>query len=217
VDNFGLPSSRFQGYFTFVRLIGKGGFGSVIEAKNKLDGMSYALKKIKFKATPNMLEQVLREVRTLARLEHKNVCRYHNCWIEPHLDDDSDHESHPDEQGFNEWSRTDSAEYSSLGHFPKVPANNSIEFTNGTANDEYPINQNAERQEITANNFAIIKYNPVETSDEDHRPHVKTVYILYIQMQLYEPMTLKVSLCHSPTHVHRNGLNIVPASIEWLT
>lgn len=69
-------SSRFQSDFDMQRCLGRGGFGVVFEAKNKLDDCSYAIKRI---ALPNKEEsrmRVMREVKTLANCEHHNIVRY---------------------------------------------------------------------------------------------------------------------------------------------
>ena len=78
-----LRPSRYASEFLEVRWIGKGGFGSVVEAKHKLDGNAYAVKKISLKRSQAELGQkVLREVTTLAPLDHANVIRYNAAWIE---------------------------------------------------------------------------------------------------------------------------------------
>jgi len=75
--------SRCEEDFIEVDKLGRGGYGSVYAVKNKLDGLMYAMKKIQFKNTSSLLlEKVLREVKTLALLNHPNVVRYHSAWIE---------------------------------------------------------------------------------------------------------------------------------------
>eukprot|EP00026_Physarum_polycephalum_P004424 Phypoly_transcript_04443.p1 GENE.Phypoly_transcript_04443~~Phypoly_transcript_04443.p1 ORF type:complete len:628 (+),score=134.15 Phypoly_transcript_04443:193-2076(+) len=75
--------SRCEEDFIEVDKLGRGGYGSVYAVKNKLDGLVYAMKKIQFKNTSSLLlEKVLREVKTLALLNHPNVVRYHSAWIE---------------------------------------------------------------------------------------------------------------------------------------
>jgi len=60
--------------------IGKGGFGSVWKVRNKLDGRVYAIKKIQLRK--KFVKKLTLEVKTLSRLDHKNVVRYYNAWIE---------------------------------------------------------------------------------------------------------------------------------------
>jgi len=60
--------------------LGKGGFGEVVKARNKLDGGIYAVKKIK--QAPHLLDQVISEVMVLNRLNHPYVVRYFSTWIE---------------------------------------------------------------------------------------------------------------------------------------
>jgi len=75
--------SRCEEDFIEVEKLGKGGYGSVYAVQNKLDGLMYAMKKIQFRNTSSLLlEKVLREVKTLALLNHPNVVRYHSAWIE---------------------------------------------------------------------------------------------------------------------------------------
>ncbi|EFA76284.1 hypothetical protein PPL_10046 [Heterostelium album PN500] len=75
--------SRYEEDFFELERIGKGGYGSVYKVQNRLDGLFYALKKIPFKNTSQTyLEKVLREVKTLASLNHVNIVRYHSAWLE---------------------------------------------------------------------------------------------------------------------------------------
>ena len=60
--------------------IGKGGFGAVWKVRNKLDGRIYAVKRIQLRK--KFIKKLTLEVKTLSRLDHKNVVRYYNAWIE---------------------------------------------------------------------------------------------------------------------------------------
>ncbi|EED12837.1 protein kinase, putative [Talaromyces stipitatus ATCC 10500] len=84
-------TSRYASEFVEVKLLGRGSFGQVFEARHHVDGQSYAVKKIPLsKWRLEMLQQegvqhlehILKEIRTLARLEHKNVVRYFGAWVE---------------------------------------------------------------------------------------------------------------------------------------
>ncbi|KAI8609407.1 hypothetical protein BC830DRAFT_1150666 [Chytriomyces sp. MP71] len=75
-------SSRYHEDFREVHALGKGAFGQVWCVKNKLDGMEYAVKRVKLKENKAGLEKILREVKVHARLSHKNVVRYFSCWLE---------------------------------------------------------------------------------------------------------------------------------------
>lgn len=74
--------SRFEVDFDFVQCLGKGGFGVVFEAKNKLDDCNYAVKRITLPNKKESRDRVLREVKTLANCEHGNIVRYYNAWVE---------------------------------------------------------------------------------------------------------------------------------------
>lgn len=51
--------------------------------KNKLDGGLYAIKRIKLNPESVQLnKKITREVKLLSRLNHENVVRYYNAWIE---------------------------------------------------------------------------------------------------------------------------------------
>lgn len=60
---------------------GKGGFGSVVKARNKLDGRICAIKKVKLRGTEND-EKIFREVNALSRLNHRHIVRYYATWLE---------------------------------------------------------------------------------------------------------------------------------------
>jgi serine/threonine protein kinase len=60
-----------------------GAFGQVWKARNKLDSVEYAIKKVKLKNAKTLgIQKILREVKYLAKLNHPNVVRYFASWIE---------------------------------------------------------------------------------------------------------------------------------------
>lgn len=73
--------SRYANDFAELGRLGKGGFGEVVKARNKLDGGVYAIKKVK-QDSAAQLEQVLSEVMLLNRLNHPYVVRYFSTWVE---------------------------------------------------------------------------------------------------------------------------------------
>ncbi|XP_053969793.1 eukaryotic translation initiation factor 2-alpha kinase [Anastrepha ludens] len=78
-DNF---NSRFLSDFELSHCLGRGGFGVVFEAKNKLDDCKYAVKRITLPNKKESRERVMREVKTLANCEHQNIVRYFQAWVE---------------------------------------------------------------------------------------------------------------------------------------
>ncbi|KAF2630302.1 kinase-like protein [Macroventuria anomochaeta] len=69
--------------------LGKGGYGEVVKARNKVDGRIYAIKKIKQKSA-SALTEVLSEVMLLSRLNHPCVVRYYTAWPEEDVGGSSD-------------------------------------------------------------------------------------------------------------------------------
>lgn len=77
--------SRYREDFVEGGVLGRGGYGKVVVATNKLDGNSYAIKKINFSGVSSTrFTRILREVKSLARLDHPNIVRYNSAWIEDH-------------------------------------------------------------------------------------------------------------------------------------
>ena len=69
-----------------LRTLGKGGFGLVVAAVNRLDGRQYAVKKIRMPAgVPSGRSRLMREVATLARLQAPNVVRYFQARTHQHF------------------------------------------------------------------------------------------------------------------------------------
>ncbi|CAH0482336.1 unnamed protein product [Peronospora belbahrii] len=77
--------SRFVNEFEELSAIGKGGFGQVMLAENRLDGREYAIKRVGLNLkhqTSKTLQKFLREVKILALLDHPNIVRYYQAWLE---------------------------------------------------------------------------------------------------------------------------------------
>ncbi|KAG0198565.1 Eukaryotic translation initiation factor 2-alpha kinase [Mortierella sp. GBA30] len=82
-DMFDNDPTRYKHDFVEICKLGKGGFASVFKARNKLDGIEYAIKKIRLRGGAKVrYEKIFREIKFLARLDHKNVVRYYSSWLE---------------------------------------------------------------------------------------------------------------------------------------
>ncbi|KAG1056619.1 hypothetical protein G6F46_007297 [Rhizopus delemar] len=78
-----IQQSRYRNDFIEESMIGRGGFASAWRARNKLDDIIYAVKKIRlFGRDDEKYEHIFREIKSLARLEHRNVVRYYSSWLE---------------------------------------------------------------------------------------------------------------------------------------
>ena len=84
-----LPASRYAADFDELPgVLGRGGFGVVVAAVNRLDGRRYAVKKISLDSGgkggdgAGSATRVLREVATLSRLQHPHIVRYFQSWLE---------------------------------------------------------------------------------------------------------------------------------------
>jgi translation initiation factor 2-alpha kinase 4 len=106
-SNFGSSASehvnsRYHGDFKELGLLGRGGGGEVVKARNRLDRQLYAVKKIKLDPNdPTMKKKILREVKTISRMQHRHIVRYFQAWIEGD-DGDSSEESDEDYWSDNE-------------------------------------------------------------------------------------------------------------------
>ncbi|KAK0477848.1 kinase-like domain-containing protein [Armillaria novae-zelandiae] len=64
-----------------LELLGKGAFGSVIKARDRIDNHVYAVKKVRLR-TLRSDTKTFREVNTLSRLSHRFIVRYYTTWVE---------------------------------------------------------------------------------------------------------------------------------------
>lgn len=97
-----VPTSRFAEDFVEEMPLGKGAFGQVVLARNKLDGKRYAIKKISFASRHSLrYERIQREVQCLAELDHPNIVRYHSAWVEVCHADGRDSDTDEDEDAVN--------------------------------------------------------------------------------------------------------------------
>ncbi|KAI8350328.1 kinase-like domain-containing protein [Choanephora cucurbitarum] len=93
-----IQNSRYKNDFVEVKILGRGGFASAWRARNKLDDIEYAIKKIRLVGQDYHqhdcdYEKIFREIKHLARLEHHNVVRYYSSWLEYAREEDESEES----------------------------------------------------------------------------------------------------------------------------
>lgn len=86
-----LEPNRYLRDFTELGVLGKGGYGTVYCVKHKLDDCQYAIKIVPISAArmariqlrgQQEIDDLLIELRTLARLDHPNIVRYFSGWLQ---------------------------------------------------------------------------------------------------------------------------------------
>lgn len=223
-ESFGLSTfapkfySRYAQDFEEVCVLGKGGFGEVVKARNRLDGRFYAIKKIRH--AEDKLSKILNEVMLLARLNHQYVVRYFAAWLEDDHDfnssaiDSSDEEfssEGDDEESSNDCdlngrsfsdNRTNSQSFTD---FISGSHNQSIDFT-FSDDDSYDNNDSSSSDDDNENDAQFEKVDkedddPFEfgTPDVTIKPgkvvktkssQTKKRSVLFIQMEYCENRTL---------------------------
>lgn len=203
--------SRYETEFEEVGKLGKGGFGEVVKARNRMEGTFYAIKKIRHRA--DKLEGLLSEVLSLARLNHQYIVRYYGCWVEEDIDQVSaieDDESLDRETEtsslFNEdnvrsssfLSRENSfqvdyftnsldplLEYNDDDFDDRIVFANSSDDEEGDDNNAIADTSDEEESNSTVDDLSVQK---APTKPAQNRPQSKS--ILYIQMEFCENNTL---------------------------
>ncbi|KAL0139396.1 kinase-like domain-containing protein [Mucor lusitanicus] len=100
-----ISTSRYKTDFEEIEFLGKGGFGEVIKARNRLDGRLYAIKKIRLDPRDSEdLRKILREVHSLSSLHHQYVVRYFATWFE---DEDGASFKDSDDEDFSDESESE--------------------------------------------------------------------------------------------------------------
>lgn len=78
-----MARSRLNVEFEVLQWLGQGAYGDVLKVKNILDNRQYAIKRIPLTSRSRQIyKKMTREVELLSRLNHENVVRYYNSWIE---------------------------------------------------------------------------------------------------------------------------------------
>ncbi|KMP03056.1 serine/threonine-protein kinase gcn2 [Coccidioides immitis RMSCC 2394] len=197
--------SRYEHDFDEVGRLGRGGFGQVVKARNKLDGRFYAVKKISHKSSA-ALKDTLSEIMLLSRLNHPYVVRYYTAWLEEDyfgVEDDAvestDQElSHPNiEFGYS----TSGLDFMSSKGYPKIEFGYDSDeqppdgdengegrtTSNGTIredDDDYDDNEDEPTQSITGEEGDELQ---LVNSGSSHQ----VTSTLYIQMEYCEKHTLR--------------------------
>ncbi|CCE82585.1 Piso0_002317 [Millerozyma farinosa CBS 7064] len=200
---------RYERDFEEIGRLGKGGFGEVVKARNRIEGKFYAIKKIKHRA--DKLDSLLSEVLSLARLNHQYIVRYYGTWVENIEDDanavstESDSETEDTEEDFKgPWNNKSSSflvnhDNSFQVDFISNSFDPRIEFCDSSEEDEFD-----SRIEFANSNEKSVESESSETdsndSEEKKTKHNKmrnfrttVMYpksILYIQMEFCENNTL---------------------------
>ncbi|XP_053989693.1 eIF-2-alpha kinase GCN2-like [Hylaeus volcanicus] len=166
--------SRITNEFEVLEWLGKGASGDVLKVKNKLDGRIYAIKRIELNPKNEQQDwKIIREVKSLSCMTHKNVVRYYNSWIENATDD---MENLPDsgEDNSDVSMVTDNVKDIACG----TVASNSIEFVKDSKCQE-----------------TVSSVKEDETGDTySSKATVREIQFMYIQMEFCEKSTLRTAI-----------------------
>lgn len=177
-------TGRYQQEFIEGKLLGSGGFASVFLCRKKLDGRISAIKKVVMHK--NETKKVLREVRMLANLNHKNVVRYIDCWVENGYSKDL--------RCFVEELEKESTDSDSNEDNDEEEDNSSSSSssTGSDASSRLATLYNDADVESEGSTEASSSQNGDEKGEEAQRK--RNYQTLYIQMELCSPITLRTLL-----------------------
>lgn len=182
-----LEWSRYFKDFDEIEKIGEGGFGDVWKSRHKLDGIDYAVKKIRVKATSvkNILNH-LREVKTLASLSHMNIVPYKSCWLEPWT---TFHGDPAAEATFNQ-TETSDASSATRSHSKYQKDSLRLKSDSFQIDFQYSEENKSTVKSVKSAGESYSRIEKLRALNEEKGaliPHVRLAWaILYIQMKLCE-------------------------------
>ncbi|CAG8919106.1 unnamed protein product [Penicillium salamii] len=203
LDSFGaMPAfSRYHQDFDEAGQLGRGGYGQVVKARNKLDGRLYAVKKIS-QTSATALKDTLSETMLLSRLNHPYVVRYYTAWLEEdfnHIEEEAmsstegDSFSSQEHHGFS----TGGLDFISSSGYPKIEfaGSDSDDENEGTLSDPahpgtpetHRVNGNGTGTGTGTGSAESAEFSRARSGSYS-RPLVTT---LYIQMEYCEKHTLR--------------------------
>ncbi|KAH7348145.1 kinase-like protein [Pyrenochaeta sp. MPI-SDFR-AT-0127] len=185
--------------------LGKGGYGEVVKARNKVDGRIYAIKKIKQKSA-SALTEVLSEVMLLSRLNHSCVVRYYTAWPEEDVPgfseaeedesttfnaDDSESDTDISQEAVDDvgFSRsTGGLDFISSSGYPKIEFGSDVE----SEDDDGAIVFGSDSEDETGT-ASVGPRSPMvkKRTFSSSTPARSSRSILYIQMEFCEKQTLR--------------------------
>ncbi|XP_030371378.1 eIF-2-alpha kinase GCN2 isoform X2 [Scaptodrosophila lebanonensis] len=193
-----LSQSRLRTEFEVLMYLGKGAFGDVLKVRNILDNREYAIKRIPLSSRNRQLyKKMTREVELLSRLNHENVVRYFNSWIENLNDADA---AELDKVMGGEWSQshesTKPAKSPQLGVAVDETESSSSMWTGYMPNME---DSDSDGIEFVDSNGQVAVYED-DDNDEDDSSRLKAtsprpqMQVMYIQMEFCEKCTLRTAI-----------------------
>ena len=72
---------RNKGY-EIIKKLGEGGYGRVIQVKNKSDNQYYAIKEIEIKKMKNNIENIKNEEDMLSKFNCNNIVKYYDSYLD---------------------------------------------------------------------------------------------------------------------------------------
>ncbi|KAH8702544.1 anticodon binding domain of tRNAs-domain-containing protein [Talaromyces proteolyticus] len=184
----GMPAfSRYAHDFDESGRLGRGGFGQVVKARNKLDGRFYAVKKI-CQNSASALKDTLSEIMLLSRLNNPYVVRYYTAWLEEDfetIDEDAVSSTEGDSFGNGDLgASTSGLDFISSSGYPQVEFGYDTEEDIGASTDQKDINS---KPVVSSQADPAIEVSRVRSGSQG-RPATTT---LYIQMEYCEKHTLR--------------------------
>jgi translation initiation factor 2-alpha kinase 1 len=188
-----IQNSRYHNDFVEQGILGRGGFASAWRARNKLDDIDYAIKKIRLLGDEEgYYDKIFREIKNLARLEHHNVVRYYSSWLE--YATVVDHPQASDEEKDISWlsrsSRSQEESHDSIfqGRDPTFEQDHAtseeMSFicfgSEDQSDDSEPLQPSNQYLCHSTSNSTVRKSNPRKKKTKED----KGGFILFIQMQL---------------------------------
>ncbi|XP_054720809.1 eIF-2-alpha kinase GCN2-like [Uloborus diversus] len=200
----GIQGSRLRNEFDVLKVLGRGGFGHVWKVKNKLDARVYALKRIPLNPSNKQLNRkIKREVKLLSRLNHENIVRYYNSWIEATPEVERNLDVLNDKSSEKEMDVVDSlgAQFSSSVQW-EIHDKDLSSSEDECEDDDFIVflsdnsdsNEKGNEKHANANSDDSSTIEQVTTDSDSSKSTSKVRQFMYIQMEFCEKSTLRTAI-----------------------